>query len=201
MRLPTLYVVRHGETEWNREGRFQGALDSPLTAKGRAQAVAVGEILRRHLGPAPDLSILHSPQGRAVHTLDLLRETTGWTVPTSADDRLREIGVGDWAGRTRAEIHQEVTLPDGTPFLALYGLAPGGEGFAEVEARVRAVLATLDGPTLIVTHGITSRFIRATALGLGQEGVMSVGGGQGVVDVLRDGTQETWGELEDAEIL
>jgi len=94
--LPELYVMRHGETEWNRLGRWQGPFDSPLTETGQAQARDLGAMLRAR-GVGPDAyDILTSPQGRAVRTAQL---AFGEGVPRP-DDRLREIGVTTGPGRT-----------------------------------------------------------------------------------------------------
>ena len=81
---PELLILRHGETEWNREGRMQGALDSPLTYVGRAQALAQGAALRAAgIGPVRWFS---SPQGRALETARL----ASGEARVTADDRLRE---------------------------------------------------------------------------------------------------------------
>lgn len=173
---PELFILRHGETEWNRAGRMQGGLDSPLTARGAAQAEAQGRILRAFgIG---GIGWISSPQGRARQTAEIAR---GAGVET--DDRLREIGMGDWAGLLREEIAASVPdlfAPDAAP-LAWYGHAPGGETLDAVAARVAAFLATLDGPRVVVTHGITSRMLRCAALGLPPEMFRHLEGGQGVV--------------------
>ena len=96
MTYPELYILRHGQTEWNAADRMQGWLNSPLTPKGEQDAARQGEILR-----GLDLvgfSFWCSPSGRAV-------QTAGIACPMAdaihTDLRLREIGVGDWAGRNR----------------------------------------------------------------------------------------------------
>ena len=184
MTLPELYVMRHGETEWNRLGRWQGPHDSPLTETGEAQARDLGALLRARGVLAPGaFDILTSPQGRAVRTAELAFGP-GAARP---DDRLREIGVGDWAGRDRAVIRAEAALPEDAHFLDLYAAAPGGEPFADLYARVQDLLRDLVRPSVIVTHGITSRFLRSAALGHGLDALDVVPGGQGVVHHLRGG--------------
>ncbi|HET8586882.1 MAG TPA: histidine phosphatase family protein [Candidatus Limnocylindria bacterium] len=103
-----LLLVRHGVTDWNREGRFQGHMDPPLADAGRRQAELLGERLAR-TEPRPQL-IVASPLDRALHTARLiataLRET-GDPPRLVSDGRLMEIGQGDWEGRTHAELAVE----------------------------------------------------------------------------------------------
>ena len=131
---------------------------------------------------------LCSPQGRALETAALA------VVPhlpiLRTDDRLCEIDVGAWQGRIRADLWPDEPGEDGPDGpLALYENAPGGEGFAGLEARCRAFLADLSDPTVIVTHGVTSRMLRAVVLGQGRDGLGRMPGGQGVVFHLKDGVQ------------
>jgi broad specificity phosphatase PhoE len=101
--------------------------------------------------------------------------------------RLREIGVGDWAGRNRSELPM-LGGPD--PYMAQYEMAPNGEGLAAVEARVADFLIGLTGPTVLITHGITSRVIRNAVVGPPALVNPSIHGGQGCVYHLKDGVQE-----------
>ena len=181
-----LYVLRHGETVWNAENRMQGALNSPLTEKGIMQATRQLEILR-----ARDLSgfsFFSSPQGRAFQTAAIALAGLADTIHTDA--RLREIGVGGWSGRLR----DELPMPKGpNPLLAQYEMAPNGEGFAAVKARCRAFLDDLDGPAVIVTHGITGGILRALTIGEKAHRGTSPHGGQGCVYYLADGEQVVLG--------
>ena len=122
-----LFVLRHGETTWNREGRMQGHLNAPLTELGVAQAVA-----QRNIMTGQDLSgfrVLSSPSGRAVETAAIALGPLVTEITTDPD--LREVGVGEWTGRLRAELidptEWQVTT-DGV--LELYDMAPGGETLA-----------------------------------------------------------------------
>ena len=182
--LPPLYILRHGETEWNLADRMQGWEDSPLTARGRAQAEAQGRVLA---GAMPEgCAIMTSPSGRAVETmriaLGLLAETA------RHEPRLREVNVGEWVGRTPRDIAAEHSFvrPDEDRHLWKFH-APGGETLEEMTERCRAVLAELEGPTVLVTHGVTSRLIRCLALGLLPEDIGALPGGQGVVHVVEAG--------------
>lgn len=187
MTFPELYILRHGETEWNAEGRMQGALNSPLTDAGKGQAQRQAEILQ-----AIDLTgfdVLCSPQGRAFETAAIAVSRQVGFLRT--EDRLREIAVGEWSGKVRSTLaaRDEFTeTPDGA--LELYERAPGGEGFVALEVRCKDLLADLKGPAVLVTHGITSRMLRATILGLGIPGLPDMPGGQGVVYHLKNGVQK-----------
>jgi probable phosphoglycerate mutase len=105
---PPLLLVRHGVTDWNREGRFQGHLDPPLSDPGRRQARLLGARLA-DVGPRPEV-IIASPLGRALETAQLIVAALrqgGHAVTLTSDERLMEIGQGDWEGRTHAELAVE----------------------------------------------------------------------------------------------
>ena len=175
--LPPLYVMRHGETEWNVAGRLQGAMDSPLTPRGVDQARAQARVLAR-LGCA-EAQWRVSPQGRAIETATIVRGTP--PDPSDLDTRLREIEVGDWTGKDRRTIAQSNPTLFEADGLAWYDHAPGGEGLSALAARVSEFLMSLDRPTVIVTHGITSRVLRCIATDLPWEALDQVGGGQGII--------------------
>src|SRR6266478_5466016 len=103
----TIFLVRHGETEWNRARRYQGWSDSPLTARGIAQAEAIGHRLRA-LPEAAAAEIIASPIGRARRTAQIIAECLGRTAPLRFDERLREISLGSWDGLDRAEIRSRM---------------------------------------------------------------------------------------------
>ncbi|MCF2903720.1 histidine phosphatase family protein [Octadecabacter sp. CECT 8868] len=183
MTYPELYILRHGETEWNAENRMQGWLNSPLTAKGQRDAARQGEILRGL--DLEGFSFWSSPSGRAFQTAGLACGVLAESIHT--DIRLREIGVGEWSGRLRLDL----PMPDGPdPELAQYEMAPGGEGFAAVTDRAAAFLADLKGPAVLITHGITSRAIRSIVAREHALANPSIHGGQGCVYHLKDGVQK-----------
>ncbi|MEL7097869.1 MAG: histidine phosphatase family protein [Pseudomonadota bacterium] len=182
--FPDCLILRHGETEWNRAGRLQGALDSPLTQRGRAHAAAQGRLVRENGGLGFDWWV--SPQGRAQATA---RIAAGAETPLRTDAALAEIAMGDWTGKLRAELaaaHPALFQAEG---LAWYDHAPGGEGLMALGARTQAFLMALQGPAVIVTHGITSRVLRCHLQGLPVDAFEEVGGGQGVVYALCGGVQ------------
>ena len=187
MQFPPLYVLRHGQTEWNAEHRIQGRLDSRLTEQGRAEALAQRRIMSRR-----DLSghrAFSSPQGRAFHTAALALD--GLVSAIHTDPRLAEISVGDWEGLRRADVMPSLVADESEESaLELYDLAPGGEGFLALHVRCRDFLATLSGPSVLVTHGITSRMLRLIVLGLEIDKIGTLPGGQGVVYHLCDGRMD-----------
>ncbi|WP_333713352.1 histidine phosphatase family protein [Yoonia sp.] len=182
MAHPELYILRHGETTWNAENRMQGELDSPLTEKGQGDARRQRDILRSR--DLAGFDFFTSPQGRAFQTAAIALYGLAGVIRT--DDRLREIGVGDWSGRLRAEL----PMPKGpNPLIAQYEMAPNGEGFARLKTRVRSFLDDLRGPAVIVTHGITGSMIRGLVIGEKAHRNVSPHGGQGSVFWLKDGEQ------------
>ena len=182
MTHPDFYILRHGQTVWNAEDRMQGWSNSPLTDLGTMQAARQFEILRAE--NLEGFTAISSPSGRAVQTAAIAVAPLLAEVRTDA--RLREIGVGHWTGRLRAEV-APTDGPD--EFLQSYERAPGGEGFAALEARCRAFLADLDGPAVLVTHGITSRMLRQILLGDASLSLATIDGGQGCVYRLSAGRQ------------
>ncbi|MBR2655839.1 MAG: histidine phosphatase family protein [Loktanella sp.] len=182
MPFPELYILRHGQTEWNAENRMQGALNSPLTAKGEADAARQGNILAGR--DLTGFQFWCSPQGRAIQTAAIALGRIALDIHT--DDRLREIKVGDWSGLLR----DTLPLPDGPdPYALQYDMAPNGEGFQALEIRARAFLNDLTGPAVLVTHGITSRVLRRIIAGDAAIADVTAHGGQGCVYHLKNGRQ------------
>jgi probable phosphoglycerate mutase len=193
MASPTIYYIRHGETGWNAEGRFQGSKDIPLNELGRTQAVTSGEILGRLLAQdgheVTALPFVSSPLGRARMTMELARGALDLPVADySIDDRLREIGYGNWEGLTLPEMQ----LNDAATFASRSTdkwsvAAPAGESYASVTLRMRDWFDALLVDTVAVAHGGT---MRALMVALGIAGEIEAADtpiGQGVVYVFRDG--------------
>ena len=179
---PDLYLIRHGQSVWNREGRLQGRFDSPLTETGRAQARALAPYVA-----SLDAARLSSPQGRAVETARIL-----FGEDFTTDTRLAEINIGDFAGRlTQDLLNDHPQIFDGDP-LDWYDRAPGGEHFAGLAARVADFLDGLRQPAIIVTHGVTLRMLRVTAMGQPLDQIGALPLEQGSVHVIRSGLHETW---------
>lgn len=166
-----IYLVRHGETEWNVERRMQGRRESRLTALGRRQAAAMAELLAGLIGAEPDAAwrLVSSPLGRARETAEAIGVRLG--LPVESDARLTEIAFGGWEGRLREEVapqHPEL-------FATREWLVspPGGESFEEVRARVASFLADLppepERRVIAVSHGVAGRLLRGVFAGLDRE--------------------------------
>jgi broad specificity phosphatase PhoE len=179
----TLYFARHGQTQANVEKRFSGYKDTPLTALGRAQAGAVGEILRRELGHAESFGFVSSPLARAQTTMRVAREVMGLKPDDFAtDNRLKEINLGVWDQLTDDEARaQSPTLFEQRGNDKWHVRVPGGENYAEVAARVTDWLAELKTDTVAISHGATTRILRGLLAGLEWREMSSLDEPQGVV--------------------
>jgi broad specificity phosphatase PhoE len=150
----TLYITRHGETEWNREKRMQGWLDSNLTENGIKNAVSLGE----RLIETEFTAIFSSPSGRTKATTNLICGDRD--IPVIYDENLREIRLGEWEGKTHSSIKEMYQ----TEFESFWNTphqftTVGGETFEETRARAIQVLNRIkkeykSGNILIVTHSV-----------------------------------------------
>ena len=193
--MSVLYLVRHGQSEWNRIGRIQGRRESPLTELGRQQAAALGRLLLSTL-PDPGIDIVASPLSRAFETATIIAGELGRAAgDVRTDDRINDFDVGVLAGYPGwdavASDHPELArlrLEDPIRFQP-----PGGESGADVLARARAFLAARQAAgrdTLVVCHGVMNKFIRAAARGISGGDIISLGEDQDVIYRL-DGATET----------
>jgi len=160
---PTVYYIRHGETDWNVAGRLQGRRDIPLNERGRTQAAHCGEILRDlfardRLDPA-GLDYVSSPLGRACQTIELSRPALG--LPAEGyriEPRLAEIAFGEWEGFTIAQLHmrdpQRIAQREHDKW---HFLPPGGESYQMVSARIAEWYESLTRDTVAIAHGGTAR--------------------------------------------
>lgn len=199
MPAPTIYYIRHGETAWNAQGRFQGSRDIPLNDLGRIQAVTAGGILAdlvaRNGYEASSLPFVASPLGRARLTMELVRGKLNLPHHDYAVDiRLREIGYGQWEGLTLPEMERHDAATFASRSADKWGVAaPSGESYASVTLRMREWFDSLQGDTVTVAHGGTMRALMV-ALGIAtplEAAEMPIG--QGVVYVFRDGGLTRYG--------
>lgn len=161
-----VYLVRHGETQWNAERRIQGQSDSPLTAKGELQAVQVGERVRTY----GITHVIASDLGRTQRTAEIIADACGCGV--TLDARLRELDMGILEQRhldslCAQEEEWRRLVVNGTP----NGRIPEGESMQELSERMHAGLAAcLNLPAgsrpLLVSHGIALGCLVSTILGL-----------------------------------
>lgn len=153
----TLYITRHGQTEWNVESRMQGWADSPLTQVGIAAAIKLGKRLQN----VPLDAVYCSTSGRTIHTAQLIIGDRN--IPLVQKEDLREIHVGEWQGKVSSDIERDYAEQ-----LKTYYERPSqyesatGESFHMLKERVlRAVeeiaAAHPNGHVLIVTHGVVKK--------------------------------------------
>ncbi|MFE2772046.1 histidine phosphatase family protein [Microbacterium resistens] len=175
-----LFLARHGQTAWNREGRLQGQLDSPLTSDGVAHA---REIARRVRGRGIR-TICSSPLGRAVRTAEIIAEILEAEVVLVPG--LAEVHHGTLAGRTWAEIEAELPGTRAERADNRYGWAfPGGESYAQARGRVRQALEQCtelaDGVPLLISHEMIGRMLRGEMRGLSPHASLDLRHPHGVV--------------------
>ena len=169
--LQPLFLCRHGQTDWNAEGRIQGQMDIPLNDRGREEARRNGQMLAEHLGSAAaDLHFVASPMRRSVETMEIIRGQLGLD-PSDfpRDDRLRELHFGDWQGSTLAEV--EARLPGSLEVRERdkWGYRPHGAGaerYEDLAVRIAPVFEALPRLSLVVAHGGVTRTFMHLYLGI-----------------------------------
>lgn len=171
--MARLLLIRHGQSTWNAEGRWQGWADPPLSALGGTQARRAAN----RLAEAGLTAVVSSDLARARQTAEAMAEHLGLSMPAT-EAGLRERDIGDWSGLTTEEIEQGWP---GWPALWRAGeleRPPGGEAHDEVARRVLAVLERLaepEGCLLVVTHGGVIHLVQ-DRLGVGGTRVGNLGG-------------------------
>jgi probable phosphoglycerate mutase len=194
-----ILFIRHGETDYNAEGRLQGQRDTPLNGKGREQASAVGRTLAKLL--RADLDRLEaanafraSPLLRVRQTLELARAAMGFE-PTryELNDGLKELSFGDWEGSTWPEI--EARDPAGlaarerdkwrfTP--------PNGESYATLSERLLVWLSQQEGDLFVASHGGVARALMYLLAGVEEETAASANIYQGRALAFEPGAKFRW---------
>ncbi|MBE3102806.1 MAG: histidine phosphatase family protein [Bacilli bacterium] len=153
----TLYITRHGQTEWNLQSRMQGWADSPLTASGVTAAIQLGKRLKDVKLDA----VYSSTSGRTIHTAQLIIHERG--IPLIKKEDLREINVGEWQGMVSTEIERDYPEQVKTYYEhPSHYESTSGENFHMLKERIlraveEIVTAHPDGNVLIVTHGVVKK--------------------------------------------
>lgn len=163
--MPSLYLIRHGRTAWNRDWRIQGSLDVPLDDEGRRQAQA----LARAFAEVPLAAVFASPMRRATDTAEAVAQLHGLQV--RFDARLRERDWGAYQGMRREDA--AIKYPDAEAALRedpVHARPPGGESFWDLRTRAEAVLREIassqQGSVAVVCHGGTIVAALTALLGL-----------------------------------
>ena len=192
--LRTLILVRHGESEWNRAGRIQGQVNSPLTDLGISQAIAISDYLSG-IFLNQKLKIYSSPLERAIQTAQIIvKGIDHLSSEVIIEERLNDFNLGEISGTYGwdkvAEIFPEqsqLRLQDPMRFHP-----SGGESGAEFEARLRSLLEDLmdDGTLkLMVSHGIVNKFIRGILKNLSGKEMVELGESQNTIYRLEQGEE------------
>ena len=173
----SLYLLRHGRTDWNEEGRFQGLTDVPLSAAGKADAEANARRLARHLANAEPgrtpLRLVSSPLARCVETARILATHLG--LPGSRvdlDDRLAEAGFGHWEGLTTHEVKARFPEERRARKADRWNFSPNGGGsYADLQARMKLFTHSLatDALPIVVTHSGNLRVMIGMLEGLNRD--------------------------------
>ena len=188
----TLYLIRHGETDWNAEQRYQGQADIPLNDTGRAQALRNGEVLRQLLPGLAAADFISSPLSRARETMEIMRSALG-LAPSNfrIDAELMELHYGHWEGHLASEL--STSDPEGVAGKAAdpFGWRPrGGESYEDLMTRTARWLNTNTRDTVAVTHGGVTRVARGALLGIDTRLVPMLDVPQDQILVLRDGAMQ-----------
>jgi broad specificity phosphatase PhoE len=162
--VTTIFLARHGESDWNVEKRFQGHSDRPLTERGREQAHALADLV----GTEKIDAIYTSPLSRARETAEIVAARAG--LEAVALPELREVDTGSWSGLSRSDV--ETRFPEGFARWRSGGSGwENGESYEEMAKRVIGALRKIaedhpDDRVLVISHGGPIRAIHAAAEGL-----------------------------------
>lgn len=187
-----IFLVRHGETDWNLAGRLQGTHDIPLNDLGREQAADTARVVERLSGGARHLDFVASPLSRAAQTMAILRAELGLPPDTfRRDPRLREISFGRWEGSTWPELRRRdpvnLAARDADPWNFA---PPGGESYTELSTRVLAAIGELQGDSVVVTHGGVVRAMLHAFAGMPPAQAVELPVRQGAVYLIENGAFE-----------
>lgn len=171
-KLPTILLIRHGETQWNIEGRLQGGQDAPLTLNGFRQICAVAENTRdiwKNLSASGTINYITSPLGRARQTASILADCWGIRYADfRCDEAIAERNYGEWEGMTLSEVSRARPAEFDAHQHDIWGYeVPGGESKVQLCARIKSWLAKLstDHAHVVVTHSGCFRLIRGLYVG------------------------------------
>lgn len=189
-----IYFFRHGETFWNSEHRYQGALNSNLTPKGIEQieeacrAFSVTEVF------SPPIEVYVSPLERAQETARILSKYANTNL--IEDNRLREVSLGSWDGKTKTEIEKLYPglLKNAKPY-NWHFCSPDGESLQSAKKRIKSWLKDVEGKTVCaVAHGMIGRVLIGVYLNLNDDELLKMSIAQDSYYKLTDGKVYTIGK-------
>lgn len=186
---PILYFVRHGQTNWNAETRFQGTRDIPLNDVGRGQASRNGKALKDIVDPSK-VNFIASPLMRTRETMEIVRREMGLAAAAyETDDRLKELSFGDWEGRTVSELEetQSELWEDRQKNKWLFR-PPQGESYKDLAERLRGWVEEIKGPLVVVSHGGVNRGLRFLLSDHDSETLANASIPQDKIMIIKDGS-------------
>ena len=195
---PPIYFIRHGETDWNRQGLIQGWIDIPLNGKGHIQAKAVAAALMDVPGFSPSFNFVVSPLQRARQTMGYVAEALALEPQQIAiEPAVKELGFGVWEGKPFWELKASPVYPAHPE--DRYAWRPhGGESYEDGDTRIRTWLDGLDRPTVVVAHGAIGRCLIAELAGLGRRDLVNLEMRQGCYCRLANGRADWFDATGDA---
>jgi probable phosphoglycerate mutase len=164
----TIYFIRHGETDWNAQSRYQGQADVPMNEHGRAQAQRNGEALRSLLPDIASARYVASPLMRARETMEIVRtamalDPSGYAL----DERLKELHYGHWQGIYASALSGfDAEGVQARSRDAFHWRPRGGESYADLMQRSVEWLDDVAGNTVVAAHGGVSRVLRGHLYGV-----------------------------------
>ncbi len=161
-----IFVLRHGETEFNADKKLQGHCNSSLTSKGCDQARRVGTTLKQYVENRP-FRVYSSTLGRALQTSQIVCEELNYSYENlNKEPRLKEFSLGEWEQRTIPSLEQEI--PNLLAQNDWYLQAPNCETYESVRERLSSWLSdvTHDEDIVVVSHGLTGIVLRGLLLGM-----------------------------------
>ncbi|MCS0502217.1 histidine phosphatase family protein [Ancylobacter mangrovi] len=190
---PRIYLVRHGETDWNLAGRLQGNQDIPLNDLGREQAAGTARVIERLSRDAgAPLDYVSSPLSRTSQTMAILRAKLG-LAPDGfrRDARLKEISFGRWEGATWTELRRRDPVSLAARKADPWNFVPpSGESYAMLAERVMAAIGEIERDSVVVTHGGVVRAMLHVLAGMPPEEAVWLPVRQGAVYLVENGAFE-----------
>lgn len=159
---PTLYLIRHGQTDWNAKGRLQGQVDVPMNALGISQVEGNAKKLMDLAGDPSQFDFVASPINRARETMHIVRKTLGLpSADYQLDDRLKELNYGDFSRHTWDELRQSRPQDVMDRFDHSWDyVIPQGECYAMLSKRVLSWFHELEHDTIVAAHAGVSRVLQ-----------------------------------------
>ncbi len=159
---PTLYLIRHGQTDWNAKGRLQGQTDIPMNALGKSQVEGNAKKLSELSADLQSFDFVSSPINRARETMKLIRKSLGLPIEDfQMDDRLKELNYGEFSSHTWEELREARPQDVMDRFDDTWGyVIPAGECYAMLSKRVLDWFHELERDTIVAAHAGVSRVLQ-----------------------------------------